>query len=273
MGTLGGSGRKSFGVYLEELNKELSEFFGVEDGQGLLVSRIEKDSPAEKAGLKVGDVIVKADGQPVDKISDMSEMIQKKEKGDQLEIEFLRNKKKMTVKVEIDEEKRERGLFFEFSRSGDNYVDALGDFYENFEKSYKNWRKEHEDEVEKNMKKLNEEMKKLSWVRIGVGKPLEMDTSHENCWPVREAADHDLICVQSRDGKHALGLAWADAGQFMARSSIPCLHSEPNYPSLKPGETLQATGKLYFSEGDLASIRQRFLGDVEDGTVRVQVMA
>ncbi len=153
---------KFIGVYLEELNQELSEFFGVKEGTGLLVSRVEKDSPADKAGLKVGDVIVKVDGEPIDKISALSGVIQKKNKGDQIEIEFLRNKKNMTVKVEIDEEKRERGLFYDFSKSWNNYEDALGDFYGDLEKSYKNWWKEHENGVEKNMKKLNEEMKKLS---------------------------------------------------------------------------------------------------------------
>ncbi len=154
--------RKFIGVYLEELNKELSEFFGLKEGKGLLVSRVEEGSPADKAGLKVGDVIVKADGKAVDKISDMSEMIQKKDKGDQLEIEFLRNKKKMTVKVEIDEEKRERGLFYQFSRNGKNFGNALGDFYENLEKMQKNWWKDYEKDMKENMKKLNEEMKKLS---------------------------------------------------------------------------------------------------------------
>jgi len=158
--------RKFIGVYLEELNLELSEFFGVKEGRGLLVSRVEKDSPAEKAGLQVGDVIIKADGKPVDKISGLSELIQKKNKGDQLEIEFLRDKKKMTVKVEIDEEKRERGLFYQFSQGWNDYRDTLGDYYENLEKSYKDWWKEHGDEVEKNMKKLNEEAKKLS-KRVG----------------------------------------------------------------------------------------------------------
>ncbi len=154
--------RKFIGVYLEELNKELSEFFGLKEGKGLLVSRVEEDSPADKAGLKVGDVIVKADGKAVDKISDMSEMIQKKDKGDQIEIEFLRNKKKMTVKVEIDEEKRERGLFYQFSRDGKDFGSTLGDFYENLEKMQKNRWKDYEKHMKENMKKLNEEMKKLS---------------------------------------------------------------------------------------------------------------
>ena len=154
--------RKFIGVYLEELNKELSEFFGVRDGQGLLISRIEKDSPADKAGLKVGDVIVKADGRAVNKISGMSEMIQKKNKGDQMEIEFLRDKKTMTVKVDIDEEKRERGIFYQFSRDGKDFGSSLGEFYKNMEKMQKEWWEEHENDVEKNMKKLNEEMKKLS---------------------------------------------------------------------------------------------------------------
>jgi len=49
--------RKYIGVSLQELNPELAEYFGADEGTGLLVTKVTKDSPAAKAGLKVGDVI------------------------------------------------------------------------------------------------------------------------------------------------------------------------------------------------------------------------
>lgn len=118
-----------------------------------------------------------------------------------------------------------------------------------------------------------EELKKLSWVKIGVRNPLEIAAPHDHCWPVHEIANNGLVCVRSRDGKHTIGLAWANVGHIMARSTIPCLHSEPTYPSLQPGDTVEATGKLYFSDGDLPSILHRFSDDLEGESLRIRIVS
>ncbi len=120
------------------------------------------------------------------------------------------------------------------------------------------------------LKPTPEEMKRFSWVKIGVGEPLEDEVSHDHCWPVQEPADHGLLCVQSRDGAHSIGLAWPDANRLMARSSIPCLHSEPVYPSLDPGESVEAVGKLYFSEDGISPILNRFRADLESASLHVK---
>ena len=118
-----------------------------------------------------------------------------------------------------------------------------------------------------------EEVKKMSWVKIGVRRPLGVEGAHMHCWPANEIADNGLVCVKSRDGKHAIGLAWANAGHIMARSTIPCLHSEPIYPSLRPGDTVEATGKLYLSDGDLSSIPNRFRDDLKSESLRVRIVS
>lgn len=152
--------RKYIGVYLEELNRELSEFFGVEEGAGLLVSKVGDDSPAQKAGIKVGDVIVEADGKRMESVKELSELIQDKEEGDTIEIEFIRDKKKKTVKVEIAEEERSR--YFEFGRSWDDYQNIMEDYNQKWEKKYLKFQKWYQDDLKKNMKKLNEELKRIS---------------------------------------------------------------------------------------------------------------
>lgn len=96
--------RKFIGIYLEELNEELSAYFGFKDGVGILISKIEEGSPAEKAGLKVGDLVISADGTRVQSIENLSGLIQEKEKGSTIRLEIFRDKKKMTVNVEVDEE-------------------------------------------------------------------------------------------------------------------------------------------------------------------------
>jgi len=96
--------RKFIGVGVQPLNPELSQFFGIEKGTGILISSIDKDGPADKAGLKVGDVIIAADGERIESSQDLVNLIQDKEKGDKITIEYLRNKKKQSVEVEVEEE-------------------------------------------------------------------------------------------------------------------------------------------------------------------------
>lgn len=96
--------RKFVGLYLSQTTKELGEFFGLKDGMGLLVARFSENSPAQKAGLKVGDVIFKADGKRVQAVSELSAILQEKKKGDKIKIEFLRDKKPQSVEVEVGEE-------------------------------------------------------------------------------------------------------------------------------------------------------------------------
>ena len=51
------------GVYIQELSQELADTFGLKTPQGALVTKVEKGSPAEKAGLKEGDVITSFNGE------------------------------------------------------------------------------------------------------------------------------------------------------------------------------------------------------------------
>lgn len=162
--------RKYIGVYLEELNRELSEHFGVEEGRGLIVSKVSKDSPAEKAGLKVGDVIVKADGGRVEAISDLSELIKDKKKGEKIKIEFLRNKRRMKLDIEVEEQERGGfwGYFFD-NRDWEDYWGDYRDLWDDYNKKwseyYKNWQKEQEKyskELKGKMKKLKKEINEKS---------------------------------------------------------------------------------------------------------------
>ncbi len=131
--------RKFIGVYLQPLNRELSEYFGVEKGRGLLIATIREDSPAEKVGLKIGDVIVKADGVRVQRTEQLSGIIQDKEKGNRIKIEFLRDKKKRTVEVEIEEEDRSGIIGFDNRDGWENYVEHWDDHGTSLRKQYKAW--------------------------------------------------------------------------------------------------------------------------------------
>ncbi len=91
------------GLNLEKLTDQLGEYFGVKDGNGILITEVIEDSPAKEAGLKAGDVIIKVDGEEIVDISDIQKAVRQKEKGEEVEITLLRNKKKKELTVEVAE--------------------------------------------------------------------------------------------------------------------------------------------------------------------------
>jgi len=71
--------------------------------KGAIVTDVVKDSPADKAGLRQKDIIVAADGKPVDTMDDLIAQIRQKKVGDTLQLTFLRNGKQKTVSVVLVE--------------------------------------------------------------------------------------------------------------------------------------------------------------------------
>lgn len=92
------------GIGIQDLNEQLGEYFGVDDGEGVLVTEVHEDSPAEEAGLKAGDIIIAADGEDISETSELKDIIYEHEEGDEVVIEYLRrgNRQKATVEVTDD---------------------------------------------------------------------------------------------------------------------------------------------------------------------------
>jgi serine protease Do len=149
--------RKYIGVTLDPLSKDLAAVFGIKDGVGLLVREFAEDSPAQKAGLKIGDVIVKADGKPVETVAELSEMIQDKKKGDKIKIEFVRDKKTMTLEVEIGED--ERG-FESFLGDFENNARLLQERTRKSNEAYQKQIQEFNQRSDESLKKLFEDIEK-----------------------------------------------------------------------------------------------------------------
>jgi len=130
--------RKYIGVSLQPLTKELAEYFGLKDGLALLVAQVDGEGPAGKAGLKVGDVILKANGKKVEAPTDLSDMIQGLKKGDKIKLDILRDKKPMTISVDVAEQASDPGALLEapgddlgvladqLRRFGDGFQPELG---------------------------------------------------------------------------------------------------------------------------------------------------
>ncbi|HEY4676737.1 MAG TPA: PDZ domain-containing protein [Candidatus Angelobacter sp.] len=89
------------GVQTESLTRQLGDYFGVKDGEGVLVRSVEKNSAAEKAGLKAGDVIVKADNEKLTDRSDLSHILRSHRTGGKMTLVVMRDKHEQTLTVTL----------------------------------------------------------------------------------------------------------------------------------------------------------------------------
>ncbi len=120
------------GVELVNLNEPLRAHFGVPEGSGVLVSNVVDDSPAARAGVQVGDIITRFDGEDVTSSRKLTTMVRKAEAGDPADLEIWRDGKVVTVSTTLDERPGPdlRANYFSFLRGsedldGDGEIDVF----------------------------------------------------------------------------------------------------------------------------------------------------
>ncbi|MGA2534217.1 MAG: PDZ domain-containing protein [Candidatus Aminicenantales bacterium] len=145
--------RKYIGANCNDLNPELAAYFGIKDGTGIIIAKLTEGGPAEKANLKVGDVIVRVDGKRVESRNDLIDIIQDKKKGDKVKVEFIRDKKTMTLDVAVEEEETGGGVF----SSGDfrGFLESWQGYTDAFQNEIRKWENDYAPELRANMKKIN----------------------------------------------------------------------------------------------------------------------
>ncbi|MEH6459506.1 DegQ family serine endoprotease [Chitinimonas sp. JJ19] len=95
--------RGRIGVGIQGMSDELAESFGLKAKQGALVTNVESDSPAAKAGLKAGDVILKFNGVAVEESSDLPRIVGGTKPGTSVPMEIWRDKAGKTVTISVAE--------------------------------------------------------------------------------------------------------------------------------------------------------------------------
>jgi len=95
--------RGRLGVEAQDLNADLAQAFELESRQGAIVTRVEQGSPAQRAGLQIGDVILRVNGRKVRSSLDIRNLVGLMRLGQQVEIEFLRGGKRRMVRVTVEE--------------------------------------------------------------------------------------------------------------------------------------------------------------------------
>jgi len=95
--------RGLLGVNIQDLDQTLAKSFGREDQSGALVSQVIEGSPAEKAGIKAGDIILKFNDAPISGASQLKNLVGRVAPGTKAKLSVYRDKKTMTVDVNIAE--------------------------------------------------------------------------------------------------------------------------------------------------------------------------
>jgi serine protease Do len=90
------------GIGITDVTPENSKFFDLKKSEGALVSQVEPDSPAAKAGLKTGDVILGLDGKPVNDAGGLQVEVGQKQPGTTIRLDVMRNGKSETIPVTLE---------------------------------------------------------------------------------------------------------------------------------------------------------------------------
>ena len=109
------------------MSDDLRAFFKAPRGTGILVNKVLKDTPAEKAGIQAGDVIVSVDGEEISRAGDIARALRDHDEGDKVPVKVLRDGSERTLEVEIADrpEMSHRSFYFNDGDGDDDENDLM----------------------------------------------------------------------------------------------------------------------------------------------------
>jgi membrane-associated protease RseP (regulator of RpoE activity) len=170
------------GVEVQSMDQHLAEYFDVDEDEGILVTSVEEDSPAEQAEIHSGDVLIALDGEEITDTESITDILSEYEEGDEVELEYVRKGRRHSTVLVLEEKPFSWQSFS--GHKPDVYVPQNRDFYfydknKSDEKEDRKWHRMYDDEMRdelekekeeyqheledmrKEMKEMREEMKKL----------------------------------------------------------------------------------------------------------------
>jgi serine protease Do len=118
--------RGRIGVAVQDVNAQLAQSFGLDRPRGALVSAVESDSPAAKAGVKPGDVILAVNGHDIDRVGDLRSQVSQTKPGSTGDLRLWRDGKATTVKVKVAELQEQGPVRTAARQSGGDEAARLG---------------------------------------------------------------------------------------------------------------------------------------------------
>jgi len=98
------------GVQIQDITEDVADYYGLTDREGVLVYQVLTDSPAQKAGLRDGDIVKAFDGKPVKDSRELVDVVGRTKVGRKVPMDIVREGKRQTVSVEIGERPTEETL-------------------------------------------------------------------------------------------------------------------------------------------------------------------
>ncbi len=95
--------RGQLGALIQDLNQDLAQSFGYESTKGVLIGDVLEGSPAKKAGLKAGDIVVELNGRPVEDAQQLRNSVAATAPGTEVELSVFRDGKRQPLKVKLGE--------------------------------------------------------------------------------------------------------------------------------------------------------------------------
>ena len=146
------------GVQIQGLEGQLADYFGAKDG-GVLVTEVIENSPAEKAGLKAGDVIISVAGEDVEDSGELVEEIRGHTPETKVELKVLRKNRSRKMKVTLGEAPHSMNMGFGPGKNMMFFGDADG--YDDEDEDDIDELEDEMDQIREEMKRLRTDMKKL----------------------------------------------------------------------------------------------------------------
>lgn len=87
------------GVNIQDVNEDLKEYFKLKEEKGAIVVKVYDNSPASKAGLKEGDLLLSVDGKDIKSIKELVNIISNEDPGTKVKLNVLRNNRKLSINV------------------------------------------------------------------------------------------------------------------------------------------------------------------------------
>jgi serine protease Do len=167
------------GMTVEPLTKQLAEAFGAKDGRGVLIRAVEKNSPAENAGFRAGDVIVRVGDEPIDSINDWSQALRQPHSGaTRVNVTVIRERREQNFTLALPEKRSDNSALDLNLQFGD--INAqLADIGPEIQKSMAEWQKEwnseeNQAELRKQMEEAQREARKaMQMNRAEIQKEME----------------------------------------------------------------------------------------------------
>ena len=88
----------------------MAKSFNLKDAKGALIAQIEKDGPADKAGLRDGDVVIEYNGKPIADIRELSQAVASTKPGAKVKVKAMREGKPVNLVIVVGEMRTEKDL-------------------------------------------------------------------------------------------------------------------------------------------------------------------